>query len=232
SVIFVRAVRKDGFAGEIQLGVEGLPPGVAAHCGRILAEGKDGCIIVRAAPDAKQTAVNLRVFGRASRPDGKGELEATARPLQEIYMPGGGRYHYPADMHTLSIGDALDLQSVTIAPASLTLKPGESRKVEITIERRPGFKGNVTLDTVYQHLSSISGSSVPPGGTLDERASRTLLTGEQTKGHIALKAAADAKPVEKQQVPIMAHVPINFVMKWTCCGEPLLITVVNPAPAK
>ncbi|HEY7427302.1 MAG TPA: PPC domain-containing protein [Gemmataceae bacterium] len=227
SVIFVRAERKDGFAGEIQLGVEGLPPGVRAHCGRILAAGKDGCIIVRAAPDAKQTAVNLRVFGRAPRQDGKGELEATAHPLQEIYMPGGGRNHYPADMHTLSIGDALDLQSITIAPASLTLKPGESKKVEVTIERRPGFKGNVTLDTVYQHLTRIYGSSMPPGVSIDERASRTLLTGEQTKGHITLKAAADAKPVEKQQVPIMAHVSINFVMKWTYSSEPLFITVAK-----
>src|SRR5262249_49307076 len=225
SVIFVRAVRKDGFAGEIQLGVEGLPPGVAAHCGRILAEGKDGCIIVRAAPDAKQTAVNLRVFGRAQRPDGKGELEATARPLQEIYMPGGGRYHYPADMHTLSIGDALDLKSVAITPTSVTLKPGESKKVEVTIERCPGFKGNVTLDTVYQHLNSIYGSSMPPGVSIDDKASRTLLTGEQTKGYITLKAAADAKPVEKQQVPIMAHVSINFVIKWTYSSEPLFIAV-------
>ncbi len=225
SVIFVRAVRKNGFAGAIQLGVEGLPPSVTAHCGRILADGKDGCIIVRAAADAKQTAVNLRVFGQAPRPDGKGKLEATARPLQEIYMPGGGRSHYPADMHTLSIGDPLDLQSVTISPASITLQPGQSKRIDVTIQRRPGFKGNVTLDTVYQHLSQIHGGSMPPGVRIDDRASQTLLTGEQTKGHITLTAAADAKPVEKQQVPIMAHVSINFVMKWTCCGQPLLISI-------
>jgi hypothetical protein len=228
SVIFVRAVRKNGFAGEIQLAVEGLPPGVTAHCGRILATGKDGCIIVQAAPDARQTAVNLRVSGSAALPDGKGKLEATARPLQEIYMPGGGRYHYPADMHTLSIGDYPDLKSVKITPASVTLKPGESKKVEITIERGPAFKGNVTIDTVYQHLSSIYGGSLPPGVSIDDRASQTLLTGTQTRGHITLKAAADAKPVEKQQVPVMAHVSINFVMKWTFCAEPLFITV---APA-
>ena len=84
-----------------------------------------------AAPDAKQTAINLRIFGTAARPDGKGKLEATARPLQEIYMPGGGRYHYPADMHTLSIGDPIDLKSVKISPASIALKPGESKKIEI-----------------------------------------------------------------------------------------------------
>jgi hypothetical protein len=228
STIFVRAVRKNGFAGEIQLGVEGLPTGVTAHCGRILADGRDGCILVRAAPDAKQAAVNLRIFGTTPRPDGKGKLEATARPLQEIYMPGGGRYHYPADMHTLSIGDPLDIQSVTISPASVTLQPGESKRVEVAIQRRPGFKGNVTLDTVYQHLNTIYGSSMPPGVRIDDKASQTLLTGEQTKAYLTFRAATDAKPVEKQLVPIMAHVSINFVMKWTFCGEPFFITVAKP----
>ncbi|MGH7172057.1 MAG: PPC domain-containing protein, partial [Gemmataceae bacterium] len=232
SFIFVRAARKYGCAGDIPLGVEGVPPGVTASCGRILADGKDGCIIVRAAADAKQNAVNLRVFGTAPRPDGKGKLEATARPLQEIYMPGGGRHHYPADMHTLSIGGPFDVQSLTIAPAAITLQPGESKRIDIALSRRPGFKGNITLDTVYQHLGRIYGGSMPPGVTIDDRGSQTLLSGEQTKAHITLKAAADAKPVEKQQVPIMAHVSINFVMKWTCCGEPLLITVAKPAAAK
>ena len=232
SAIFVRAVRKNGFAGEIQLGVEGLPAGVTAHCGRILADGRDGCILLRAAPDAKQTAVNLRIFGTAPGPDGvhiqsvgTRVLEATARPLQEIYMPGGGRYHYPADMHTLSVGDSLDIKSVTIRPTSITLKPGESKKVEVILSRRAGFKGNVTLDTVYQHLNTIYGSSMPSGVRIDDKESQTLLTGEQTKAYLTFRAAADAKPVEKQLVPIMAHVSINFVMKWTFCGEPFFITV-------
>lgn len=143
-------------------------------------------------------------------------------------MPGGGRFHYPADMHTLTIGDPLDLLSVTINPGAITLKPGESRRVEVVIQRRPGFKGNVTLDTVYQHLSTIYGSSMPPGVRIDDKASQTLLTGEQSKAYLTFRAAADAKPVETQIVPIMAHISINFVMKWTICSEPLLITVVKP----
>jgi hypothetical protein len=243
SAIFVRATRKNGFAGEIQLGVEGLPSGVTASCGRILAAGQDGCIIVKAAPDAKQTAVNLRIFGTAPRSpsltlpqigggQGGGKLEATARPLQEIYMPGGGRFHYPAEMHTLSIGEPLDLQSITIRPASITLKPGESKKIEVAIQRRTSFKGNVTLDTVYQHLGTIYGSSMPPGVHIDDSASQTLLTSEQSKAFIALKAESDAKPVEKQLVPVMAHVSINFVMKWTFCAEPLFITIATTAPTK
>jgi hypothetical protein len=226
--VFVRAARKNGFAGEVRLAVDGLPPGVTACCGRILETGTDGCIILEAAPDAKVTATNVRITGTATHPaaDGKAlTLTAAARPLQEVYMPGGGRFHYPAELHTVSVGDPLDLKAVRISPAALTLKPGESKRVEVTLERAPGFKGTVTLDAVYQHLGSIYGNSLPAGVTLDEGASQTLLTGDQVKGALTFKAAADAKPVKDQQVPVMAHVSINFVVKFTYSSEPLLISV-------
>jgi hypothetical protein len=235
AAIFARVTRKDGFAGEVQLHVEGLPPGVTAECGRILPDGNDGCIVLRAAADAQRCAANLRVIGTATHVEGKAKplaLRAVARPLQEVYMPGGGRYHYPVEMHTLSIGDPLDLRAVHISPQTVSLAPGESKRIDVTLERSPGFKANVTLDTVYQHLGSIYGSSMPPGVSIDDKASQTLLTGDQVKGHIALKAAPDAKPVKDQLVPVMAHVSINFVMKFTYCGEPLRITVANPPPKK
>ena len=54
-----------------------------------------------------------------------------------------------------------------------------------------------------------------------------FLAGEQNQGHITLKAAGDAKPIENHQSIIMAHVSINFVMKFTYCGEPLLITIAK-----
>lgn len=229
--IFVRVTRKNGFEGPVQLAIDGLPPGVTATCGRVLpAPNTDGCIIVRAAADAKQGAANIRITGTATHPETKDKpvtLTAVARPLQEVYMPGGGRYHWPVETHAVSVGAPLDLKSVKITPAAVTLKPGESKKVEIAIERSAGFKSNVTLDTVYQHLGSIYGGSMPPGVSIDEKASQTLLTGDQSKGYITLKAAADAKPVEGQLVPIMAHVSINFVMKFTYC-EPVVITVVKP----
>ena len=65
------------------------------------------------------------------------------------------------------------------------------------------------------------------GVTGDEKASLTLLSGEVSKGHITLKAAPDAKPVEKQQIVVMAHVSINFVMKFTYYGEPVTVTVTK-----
>jgi hypothetical protein len=229
-VIFVRATRKNGFAGEVRLAVDGLPPGVTTRCGRILETGTDGCIILQAAADAKVSAANVRITGTATHPTSDGKtltLTATVRPLQEIYMPGGGRFHYPAELHTVSVGDPLDLKAVRISPAALTLKPGESKRVDVTLERAPGFKGTVTLDAVYQHLGTIFGNSLPAGVTIDEGASQTLLSGDQVKGSLTFKAAPDAKPVQDQQVPVMAHVSINFVVKFTYSSEPLFISVAK-----
>ena len=45
SVFYVRALRKNGFAGDIQLAVEGLPAGVTAVAGKILANANDGDVI-------------------------------------------------------------------------------------------------------------------------------------------------------------------------------------------
>jgi hypothetical protein len=229
-VIHVRLTRKGGFGGEVRLGVEGLPPGVKAHCGRILAGGTDGCIILQAAPDAPQGASNVRVIGTATvaGPDGKQvPLVAEARPLQEFYNPGGGRNHFPVRMHTVSVGGPLDLEWVKISPAEVTLKPGESRKVEVTVKRRPGFKSNLTLDVLYQHLSFVYNNSLPPGVTVDVRASQTLLTGENSRGWITLKAAPDARPVADQQVAVLVHASINFAIKFTYSSEPLRVTVTG-----
>src|SRR5262249_4912446 len=148
--------------------------------------------------------------------------------LQEFYSPGGGRGHVPVDTHTVSISEPMDIRSVKLSTTDLVLKPGESRTIEVTIDRSPEFKQNVTLAAHYQHLGSIFGDSLPPGVTVDDKASQTLLTASQSKGSITLKAAPDSKPVEKQQVAIMAHVSINFVMKFTYCGDPVYISVANP----
>ncbi len=229
-VIHVRLTRKDGFDGDVQLAIEGAPAGVKASCGRILAGGTDGCIILQAAPDAAKTAANVRVYGTATVTGTNGKpvsLRVPARPLQEFYNPGGGRNHFPVAMHTVSIGDPLDLLEVKISPTSLTLKPGESKKVEVTVKRQPDFKGNLTLDVIYQHLDFNYNNSLPPGVTVDARSSQTLLTGGNTKGWITLKAAPDAKPVENQQVAVLVHASINFAIKFTYASEPLRVTVAK-----
>jgi hypothetical protein len=232
AVFYVRGLRKNGFAGDIQLGVEGLPPGVTAVPGKILANANDGCVVLLAAADATAGAANIRITGSATHPVPNGEplkLSAVAQPLQEYYSPGGGRGNSPVDLHTVSVADPMDIRAVKLSTTAVNLKPGTSQKIEVTIERAPGFKGNVTLDVLYQHLEQPFGNSLPKGVKMDGANSKTLLTGEETKGFITLVAAADAPAVEKQLVPVMAHVSINFVMKHTFCGAPVFVTVEAPA---
>src|SRR5207248_2297879 len=68
AVFYVRALRKNGFAGDIQLAVEGLPQGVTAVAGRILAGAPDGCVILQAAANAPVGAANIRITGTATHP--------------------------------------------------------------------------------------------------------------------------------------------------------------------
>jgi hypothetical protein len=226
--IFARVVRKNGFQGEVQLAVDGLPAGVTAECGRILAgKRQDGCIVLSASPDAPPGAANITIRGAATHEEAgrTQELTALAKPYQEIYQPGGGRGHWPVEMHTVAVGAPSDIRAVTLSTHEITLKPGASQPIDVTIQRAEGFDKNVTLDVIYQHLSSVYGDSLPEGVTLDASQSKTLLTGAVTQGQITLKAAADAPAVERQLVPVMANVSINFVMKTTYAAKPLWISV-------
>lgn len=230
SPLFVRVLRKNGFAGEVQLGVENLPPGVTATCGRILENGTDGLIVFKADSNAPVGVGNIKVLGTGARKVEGGDpvaLKAEAYSMQEIYMPGGGRHHHPVDMpHTVSVADPMDVRGVKLSQTVVSLKPGESQKIEVEIERSPDYKGNITLDCIFQHLEQPHAVSLPKGVKVEGAKSKTLLTNGETKGWIVLTAAGDAAPVEQQLVPVMVHVSINFVMKHAFCGEPLKVSVV------
>jgi hypothetical protein len=229
-VVFVNAERKNGFEGEIQLAIDGLPAGVTAACGRILPGRRDGCIILTAAADAAMDVTNATLSGTATQaaPDSsRVELRAVARPYQETYLPGGGRGHWPVDAHAVSVGAPSDIRAVTLSTHDLTLQPGESKRIDVTIERAPGFSQNVQLDLLFRHLSRTYADTLPPGVSIDARNSQTLLTGSKTAGHITLTADAKAEPVEKQQVSVMANVSLNFVMKATYSARPLLVSVAG-----
>ncbi len=73
---------------------------------------------------------------------------------------------------------------VKVTPTDVVLKPGQSQKLEVTIERAPGFDKNITLDLIYKHLAAPFGNSLPAGVTIDDKQSKTLLTAKETSGHI------------------------------------------------
>ena len=232
AAIFVRANRRNGFDGEIQLQIDGLPDGVTATCGKIMAGNSvDGCIVLEAAADSKQVASNVRVSGGATITKEGQEpisLQCMAQPMQEIYMPGGGRSHYPVSMHTVAVGVPSDIRNVNLSTYDITIKPGESVRIDVELIRGEGFDKNVTLDVMYQHLSSVFANTLPAGVTIDAKNSQTLLTGSNSNGSITLTAAKDAKPADHQLCCIMANVSINFVMKATYGSRPIMITVAGP----
>ena len=231
-VVFVQLERKNGFTGDVQLHIEGLPEGVEAVCGKIIPDkSRDGCIILRAAPDAKQAVANVRIFGTSTwKPTDEAEpleLTAVASVYQETYQPGGGRGHWPVETHTVSIGAPQDVRSVKLSEHDITLKPGESKKIEVTIERAEGFDKNVSLDMRFFHLSEFC-NTFPPGVKFDESKSSKLITGKNLTGHVVITADANAAPVDRQLIPVTANVSLNFVMKTTFSADPLWISV---APA-
>ncbi len=231
SVIYVKAHRRNGFTGDIQLHIEGLPPGVRAETGRILAAGADGAILLTAAHDAPLGMANITLKGTAQSPSQETqvtEFAAMASNLQEVYLPGGGRGHFPVDTHTVSVGKPMDIRSIKLSKTHIELKPGESQRLDIEVERAPDYKGNVTLDTMLQHLEQPYGNPLPPGVSVDVGASKTLLSAGENTGYITFKAAANAPAVERHLVPITVHVSINFVMKHTFSGDPFTISVKNP----
>lgn len=228
-VIFVRAERKHGFKGEIGLEVSGLPPGVTAESGRILAGAHtDGCIVLSAADSAVPDVSNIEIRG-VSEPEGEqgGDvITAVATNYQEIYQPGGGRGHWPVEAHAVSVGTPADILAVRVTPNEVRLKPGESVTLEVELERAAGFDKNVLLEVVYKHLNSVFGDPLPKGVTVDSAASTTLLTGGASRGKITLSASDDAVLTEHQTFSVMANVSINFVMKATYASSPVAIAVL------
>ena len=141
-----------------------------------------------------------------------------------MYQPGGGRGHWPVDVHTLSIIEPMDVLAVKLSENNITLKPGESKKIEVTIERAEGFEKNVSLDMRFFHLSEFC-NTFPPGVKFDEGKSSKLITGKNLQGHVVITADANAADVDKQLIPVTANVSLNFVMKTSFGAEPLWISV-------
>ena len=64
----------------------------------------------------------------------------------------------------------------------------------------------------------------PPGVTIVPGKSKTLL-GSGSKGHIVLKAAPNAEPIENVPVSVVANVAINFVVKVAYSSPPVPVSI-------
>jgi hypothetical protein len=224
---YAHVTRTDGFAGPVQVEVKGLPKGVTVTPLTVPPAMTQGLLVLTAAPDAPRDAVDVQVIGSAAirQTDGKEEtLVRTATPNEEIYLPGGGRGRFDVGMQTVAVTDPSDILKVDVTPQTITLKPGEEVRLDVALQRRADYQKTVSLDVVLQHLGNVYGNPLPPGVSVVEDKSKTLL-GTGSTGHIVLKAAPNAQPIDRVPISVLAHVSINFVVKISYSSPPVWLSI-------
>lgn len=226
---YVILTRSNGFEGPVKIDVKGLPKGVTVHPLTIPASMTQGLLVVTASGDAPRDAANVQIIGTGTIKNAEGKDETLVRtvtPNQEIYSPGGGRARFDVNLQTVAVTDPSDILKVDVTPATITLKPGDEVKLDVTIQRRADYDKAVSLDVMLRHLGQVFGNPLPPGVTIVEGKSKTLL-GTGSKGHIVLKAAPTAAPIENVPISVLAHVSINFVVKVSYSSPAIPLTVAK-----
>lgn len=224
---YVHVTRTGGFNGPVKVQVQGLPKEITASALTIPPTMTQGMIVLTASPNATFDARSADVIGTAAITmlDGKEEIVARwATSNQEIYFPGGGRGRFDVNLQAVAVTEPSDILKVNVSTTNITLKPGEEVKIDVTLERRSDYDKGVSLDVILQHLGTIIGNPLPPGVTIVTGKSKTLL-GTTSKGHITLKAAANAEPIDNVPISVLCHVSINFVVKISYASPPILVSV-------
>ena len=146
----VVTVRRDGFEGEIQLGMEGLPKGMSAHGFAIPAKKTRGILIVSAADDAPRTMGTATIFATAKI--GDQEVRRPVRLASMKWPVVNARNDIPAPRLfadvPVSVG-AAEGAPITIRAKEdkvFEAKAGTKMKIPLQLVRRGDFSGaNISL---------------------------------------------------------------------------------------
>lgn len=141
----VVAIRRDGFNGDIDLAMEGLPEGVTAHGLKIPAGQSRGLMLVSARQDAPRAIANASLVGRATvagvtvtRPC---HVASMAFPIPDAW----GEIPSPRLVADLAVSvSGIDQAPLTLSPTSkemLTVVAGEKLTIPFTHTRRSEFSG-------------------------------------------------------------------------------------------
>lgn len=179
----VVVVRRDGFEGEIELGMSDLPEGVSA-CGLKIPAGKSvGTLLITAHGNAPRSLGGAKIFGRAQL-DGKtvtrpGRLASMVWPVkdasQEIPNP-----RLFADV-PVSVSRS-ESAPVTIAPAEnkvWKLKAGDRLTIPLKVTWRSEFTGaSIKMSPMGADFGSVKAIDIPLNAgrsevTLDLAAMKT-----------------------------------------------------------
>ncbi len=175
--VLVEARRFDGHEGPIEVSAEGLPPGVSAEPSVIESESYFTFLGLRADPAAPGVSPpGWKVTGRSRIAD---------RVVVHVTDPGGENAGF------LSVIENANLK-VSAQARSVTIRPGETVELTLSVERGPAFSGRVPIEV----------RNLPRGvKVLNIGLNGVLVTEKEVERTITLGADPWAEPGER---PIFA----------------------------
>jgi hypothetical protein len=228
---YVKLERLNGFTAPVVVTLEALPKGMSASALTIPTSMKEGLIVVTATPAAEKSASIFRVVGSAvvdEKENSRKTIIREAIAKQEIYLPGGGRGVIDVQTPVAAVGAVPDIVKVRVEPEEIVLEPGHEVQLKVIVQRRSDFDKGVSLDLLLRHLGTVFGNPLPPGVTVAEDKSKTLI-GAGNEGVIVLRAAANAKPIENVPISVLANVSVNFMVKMSY-SSPVVWLSVRKSP--
>lgn len=162
----VVAVRRDGFDGDIELAMEGLPEGVTAHGLKIPAGQSRGLMLVTAHQNAPRGYANVKFSGTAqingATVTHPCRLASFAWPIADSW----GEIPYPRLLADVPVSvSGFDFAPITISPAEkgvLEVTAGQKLTIPLVHARRSEFSGaTMELRTAGAGFERVPAFNVP-----------------------------------------------------------------------
>jgi hypothetical protein len=141
----VIAFRRDGFDGEIEISMEGLPKGVTAQGLRIPKGKSNGMMLITAAEDAPRGYANAKFVGRAKIAEKEiihpCHLASVAWPIPDSW----GEIPSPRLLADVPVSvSGIDMAPITITAKTpvIEAKAGEKITIPLALKRRSDFSGD------------------------------------------------------------------------------------------
>jgi hypothetical protein len=145
--------REDGFDGDVEVRVEGLPKGVSCPPATLRGKEDAATLIVSAADDVATWDGTVRVVGKAKV--GDEDVEREARPAAVVWGPAAnGQVTEPVQArltHDLALsvsGDEIEPLSLRVTGGPFEIQSGETLKLPVKVTRRGDVKGALKIRAV------------------------------------------------------------------------------------
>jgi hypothetical protein len=197
-IVDVFLFRRDGFDGEVQVVVDGLPPGVTSTPVTIAPNENTGVIVLSAAENAAEAMSLITILGKAKV--GGAEI---ARPARAASMVWGGLVNQVSPRSRLARNMAVAVSGSETAPffidagQNLVVEMCKAGKAQVPVKlvRRGDFKGAVAL----------APSSLPP----NVKPANITLDGNTAAGNLEINLPADV-PVGTYTFSLVGTTQVSY----------------------